>query len=550
MSFIIRIFKRYLLLTKIFRVITRFGIWQIIHDKKILPRIFTLPLIYLSHMLMTSRVKSLNKGQKLCEALIMLGGSFVKFGQILSVRPDIIGHEFADALRLLQDRVPPFESALAKEIIIKNLNKNIAEIFSEFSDMAEASASIAQVHKARLHDGTWVAVKIMNPTVEKNFTTDIDLLHFLTRNLEFFFPRTRLFKFREIIETYESWVKSELNFRREAASGAELKANLKNDGNITIPKIYWQYSNEKIFVSDWIDGIKIDERQKLIDAGHEPRKTIEQAVELFFLQVFRDGFFHADIHPGNLFVQKDGSIAAVDFGITGRLEKEMRFFLADILIGFLYQDYDLIAQVHFDLGYVPAHQSKKEFSRAMRAIGEPLFGAQEKAISFAEILINMITIAREFDMEPRLDLLLLHKTMLQAEGIGRILTPGMNIWLLAQPLIEEWLIINRNPLTKLRELTKHALPILISLPQILQNLNWENISKTFNEMACEKPNTPSGAPPSSPPPLPTFSERLLGRKIRKDKFTYKYLRPSFIFLCGMAGGIALIAPWVFLGASS
>ncbi len=467
LRFFRKIISRYILTFKIIVIVTRWGLWRLLYQRRYLPFMLYYPL----SLLVSRKARGFNNGQRLVHCFIHLGGSFIKFGQILSVRPDIIGNELADSLRQLQDNLPPFSSKIVKNIIEKNLNKPLDEIFMTFDETPIAAASIAQIHHAVLHNGDEVAVKILRPNIHKIFARDIDLLHTLCRYLEFFIKRSRLFRFREIIETYQSWIKNELNLRLELISCKELHHHLINENHIIIPQTYPHYSNQNLLVMEWIEGIKIDEKQKLLDAGHQPEAIIKNAVELFFLQVFRDGFFHADIHPGNLFIQQDGSLAAVDFGITGRLDKQTRFFLADILIGFIHGDYNLVAKVHFDMGYVPATQSQKDFASALRVIGEPMFRSDVKTISFAEILIEMIALARQFDMKPQLNLLLLHKTMIQAEGIGRILVPGKNIWLLAQPLIEEWLILNRNPLQTLKNLGQEFLPLIIKLPAILQQIN-------------------------------------------------------------------------------
>ncbi len=526
-----RFFTRIYLIIRLFSYCTRFGLWRLLWRKKILPTFLYSPLSYL----VSRYAAKLNDGERLCSTFIALGGSFVKFGQILSIRPDIIGNELADALRLLQDKIPPFSAKKARKIITDNLNIPIDDVFTHFKDTPYAAASIAQVHYAILQNGQEVAVKILHPNITKLFARDIDLFLMLTRNLERFLPRTRLFKLYEIVETYQSWVQSELNLRFEATSCAELGDNLKDDPNITIPNIHWEYSTQNILVTDWIAGIKIDEKQKLLVAGHNPQQIITLAVELFFLQVFRDGFFHADIHPGNLFVQKDGSLAAVDFGIVGRLDKKTRFFLADILIGFIYHDYDLVAQTYFDMGYVPQHQSKREFSLALRKIGEPLFVDGIKTISFAEILISMITLAHRFDMQPRLDLLLLHKTMVQAEGIGRILVPKQNIWLLSQPLIEEWLLLNRNPLAQLKSFTQEILPLIVKLPRIIAQFS-DSVGNSLENPLNNSLNN-SLATSTTLNSVSTNSTYISRNK--------NIFRPILIFFCGLIAGMSLIAPEIF-----
>ncbi|MFT6579932.1 MAG: ubiquinone biosynthesis protein [Alphaproteobacteria bacterium] len=411
-------------------------------------------------------------GQRLAMAFEALGPSFIKLGQALSVRSDLIGEDIAADLSALQDDLPPFSGALSREIIEAELGGPIADFFAEFDDTAIAAASIAQVHFAVTTDGESVAVKVLRPDVEASFQQDIDLGLWLARMLERTRPSLRRLRPVEVVRTFESSVVTEMDLRLEAAAASELAVNFEGDPNFQPPKIDWIRTARRVLTQERIEGVRIDDLDALraagAVAGFEPHDVLRNAAEAFFNQVFRDGFFHADMHPGNMFVSYDGMLRPVDFGIMGRLDRKTRIYLADMLTGFLDRDYRRVAEVHFEAGYVPRHKSIDGFTQALRAIGEPILGRPLHEISLARLLAQLFQVTKTYEMETQPQLLLLQKTMLLAEGVGRMLDPEVNMWLLAQPLIENWMWENRGPEARLRDAVGDAMSGLERLPQLVR----------------------------------------------------------------------------------
>ena len=406
-------------------------------------------------------------GARLSAALEELGPSFIKLGQALSVRPDLVGEEIADDLSALQDRLPPFAGSVARETIEQELAAPVDDLFGQFDDVPVAAASIAQVHFAETHDGEKVAVKVLRPEIETRFRQDIDLFLWLARLLERTRPALRRLRPQEVVRTFEAAVNIELDLRLEAAAASELRENTENDTGFQVPKIDWVLTGRRVMTLERIEGARIDDLAALEEAGFAPRDILRRSAESFFNQVFRDGFFHADIHPGNMFVAKDGTLCPVDFGIMGRLDRKTRNYLADMLIGFLDRDYKRVAEVHFEAGYVPARKSVGAFTQAIRSIGEPILGKPLHEISLAHLLAHLFQVTETFEMEAQPQLLLLQKTMLVAEGVGRTLDPTVNMWALARPLIEEWIILNRGPEARLRDMVTDTVSTLEQLPQLL-----------------------------------------------------------------------------------
>ena len=406
-------------------------------------------------------------GERLSAALEELGPTFIKLGQALSVRPDLVGEDIADDLATLQDRLPPFPGYTARRTIEEELAEPVDSLFAQFDDTPVAAASIAQVHFAETHDGDLVAVKVLRPGIEARFRQDIELFLWLARLIERTRPALRRLRPLEVVRTFEASVNIEMDLRLEAAAASELRENTENDSGFRVPRIDWVRTGRKVMTLERIEGIRIDDLAALEAVGFAPRDILRRSAESFFNQVFRDGFFHADIHPGNMFVTADGTLCPVDFGIMGRLDRKTRNYLADMLIGFLDRDYKRVAEVHFEAGYVPARKSVGAFTQAIRSIGEPILGKPLHEISLARLLAHLFQVTETFEMEAQPQLLLLQKTMLVAEGVGRTLDPTINMWSLARPLIEEWILVNRGPEARLRDMVTDTVSTLEQLPQLL-----------------------------------------------------------------------------------
>jgi ubiquinone biosynthesis protein len=411
-------------------------------------------------------------GKRLATALTALGPAFIKLGQMLSTRADLLGEQVAADLSLLQDKLAPFPAAAARAAIEAELGRSIEKLFTSFEDEPVSAASIAQVHYAKTmeDDGIVngeVAVKVLRPGIERAFARDIDLLRWLAVLIERTQPGLRRLKPVEVVETFAELVRTEMDLRLEAAAAAELAQNFAGDTSYHVPEIDWRRTARRVLTQQRLTGIRMDDRAALVAAGHDIDLVLTKAAAIFFNQVFRDGYFHGDQHPGNMFVDGDGNIGAVDFGIMGRLDRQTRYYLADMLLGFIERDYRRVATVHVEAGYVPARQSLEEFAQACRSIGEPIFGRPLNEISFARVLGQLFQIAESFDMEVQPQLLLLQKNMLMAEGVSRLLNPDLNIWTLAQPLIESWMRENRGPEARLRHAAGDIAGVIQRLPAIV-----------------------------------------------------------------------------------
>jgi len=403
---------------------------------------------------------------RLAHALQHMGPSFVKLGQTLSVRPDIVGEAVAERLAQLRDRMPPFSAATAIAIIEQEHGRPITELFAEFDKKPVAAASIAQVHKARTHDGFDVAVKILRPGVAKAFRRDIAFFYKAARMLERRKSLRRL-RFAEAVRMLEKTIEHELDMRMEAAAASELKHNMRNDRGVYVPRVFRRFCTEHILATEWVDGVVIDDLEGLKREGHDFAEVASRLAVMFFNQAYRDGFFHADIHPGNLFVNKNGDIVPVDFGIMGRLNDETRIFVAEILRGFVNGDYMHVARIHKAAGYVPADTDVGEFALACRAIGEPILGKAANEISVAKLLSLLFKVTERFNMETQPQLLLFQKTLVVIEGVGHKLYPQVNLWQLADPWIREWAKRNLGPRARLRRLSARIETFSYRLPYAL-----------------------------------------------------------------------------------
>jgi ubiquinone biosynthesis protein len=450
-------------------------------------------------------------GQKLARALTELGPSFIKFGQFLSTRADLLGEQLAADLSELQDRLPPFDSRAARATVESELGRPIDALFSRFEDEPVSAASIAQVHLAivkgeerRAEDpapssaaaaaartaaasagaaalgdleeavedwsGREVAVKVLRPGVEQAFARDLELFYTVADVVERTQPKLRRLKPREVVGVFEETVKLEMDLRMEAAAASELRANFADDPDYHVPAIDWQLTSRRVLTLERVGGVPLDDKEALIAAGHDLSEVLTKAAAIFFKQVFRDGLFHGDQHPGNMWVDADGNIVAVDFGIMGRLDRRTRYYLADMLLATLARDYRQLAEVHVEAGYLPLGHPPEIFAQALRSVCEPIFGRPLNQISFARLLAQLLQLTESFDMPVQPQLLLLQKNMLMAEGISRRLDPSLNIWVLAQPLIEAWVRENRGPEARLKDAAQDLGESLQRLPRLISDV--------------------------------------------------------------------------------
>ncbi len=427
-------------------------------------------IVLLTNMVSTKNAEG-RPGQRLARALNEAGPSFIKMGQVLATRSDLLGEELAEDLSDLQDKLPPFSGAEARAAIEGELGIGMDELFTDFDDVSVAAASIAQVHFAVTTDGREVAVKVLRPGIEEAFRRDIDLLRWVAGLIETARPNLQRLKPLEAIETLAETVEMEMDLRFEAAAASELAENFKGDTDFIVPQVDWGRTGKRVLVTERLHGTPLDDRDALVDAGLDPGDTLTKAANATFRQVFRDGFFHADVHPGNLFVTAAGAIGAVDFGIMGRIDLKTRRILAEMLLAFLTRDYRRAAELHFEAGWVPAHRSVDTFTQACRSIAEPILDKPQNEISIARLLGQLFQITETFEMETQPQLLLLQKTMLVAEGTARRLNPEANMWMLARPLIEEWMHANLGPEVQVRDAVESVTEVLTRLPRIIDGID-------------------------------------------------------------------------------
>ncbi|THD73830.1 2-polyprenylphenol 6-hydroxylase [Thalassobius vesicularis] len=425
-------------------------------------------------------------------ALTALGPAYIKFGQILSTRPDVVGEEMAWHLRVLQDKLPPFSIEQAKAAVAAELDLSVEEIFEEFSEPV-AAASIAQVHRARLKDtGEQVAVKVLRPGIERAFQRDIDAFYFAADVIEFLSPASRRLRPRDVIEHFEGVVMGELDLRLESASASEFAANTVNDQGFKLPQIKWGLSGRRVMTMTWAEGVPLGDNDAIDAAGLDRRVLGERVLQLFLSHALRDGYFHADMHQGNLKVAHNGDIIAYDFGIMGHIDEYTRRVYAEILFGFIQRDYQRVAEVHFEAGYVPNDRDVDEFARALRAVGEPIFGMDATHISMGRLLNYLFEVTERFGMETRTELILLQRTMVVVEGVARSLHPQINIWEVAKPVVQDYITQSMGPLALARDLGK-TLRVLTRfgprLPGLVEN------ALIRQSTGPEEPAKPSGKAP-------------------------------------------------------
>ena len=422
-----------------------------------------------------------DEGERLSDSLESMGTTFIKLGQFLATRPDIIGEELSKKLENLQDKLPPFSLLQAKEIIKNDLGN---ESYNSIINLSEpvAAASIAQVHKAQINDNGVlkdVAIKILRPNIKKIFNEEIDAIMLFAFLIESFIKKTKRLKLVEVVFLLKEITNLEMDLRFEAAAANEYAENTKNDVGFRVPKIYWNYTSENVMTLDWVDGISIRETEELKNKEFNTEKIAEDIIQNFLRHAVRDGFFHADMHQGNIFIDNDGQIVPIDFGIMGRLDKMSKRFLAEILFGFIQRDYRKVAEVHLIAGLVPKEVPIDDLAQALRSIGEPIFGQAVKDISGGKLLKQLFDVTEKFNMQTQPQLLMLQKTMVVVEGVARKLNPNTNIWTTSKPVLENWLKETKDPINNLNETLKNTSEVIKRLPEFPEIMDKANQALTF-----------------------------------------------------------------------
>ena len=459
--------SRALRLAKILRIVGRYRLDEFIDIEQLpaLPR-FALGLAPWRLV----RAPDLPRGVRLRRAIEELGPVFTKFGQMLSTRRDLLPEDIADELAKLQDNVPPFPQQLSIAIIEKALGKPVTELFASFDAAPMASASVAQVHCAALHSGEQAVVKVVRPDIEPVIRQDIALLFTLARLTAKYHPQGHRLRPVEVVSDYELVILDELDMGREAANASQLRRNFENNRLLYVPEIYWDYTCRNVLTMERISGIPVTDIETLRACGTDLKLLAERGVEIFFTQVFRHSFFHADMHPGNIFVDAtdpaDPTYIGVDCAIIGSLSDADQYYLGRNLLGIFRRDYREVAQLHVECGWVPPQTRVQDFESAMRAVCEPIFERPISQISFGQLLVYLFQTASRFDMEVQPSLVLLQKTLLNIEGLGRQLYPELNLWDTAQPFLEEWVQQRYSPQSVLKRLQRQAPSWLEQLPQL------------------------------------------------------------------------------------
>ncbi|MCB2015220.1 MAG: 2-polyprenylphenol 6-hydroxylase [Sphingobium sp.] len=421
------------------------------------------------------------------EAFQAIGPAAIKLGQTLATRPDLVGEDAARDLLTLQDALPPVPFPAIRAQIESALGGPIEQFFSRFDEEPVGAASIAQVHRAVTTDGRDVAVKVLRPGITDKLARDIETYEWAAAHLEMLGGEAKRLRPRLVIANFKRWTARELDLRREAASSSELAEAMEAEAGYIIPAIDWDRTTGRVMTMEWIDGIKISDRDAIIATGHDPKELAGRLVNTFLRQAIAEGFFHADMHQGNLFVTPGGEIAAIDFGIMGRIDRRARTWLAEILYGLITGNYKRVAEIHFEAQYVPAHHNVEEFATALRAVGEPMRGKPVSELSVGQMLDGLFAITRDFDMETQPHLLLLQKTMVMVEGVATTLHPEINMWDVSGPYVKEWMRDELGPEAKAADMLVENWRTLQRLPSLIRR-----IEDKFPE--------PGGAPP--PPPLP------------------------------------------------
>jgi ubiquinone biosynthesis protein len=420
-------------------------------------------------------------------ALVAIGPAAIKLGQALSTRPDLVGQAAAENLSKLQDDLPPAPFAAIKRTIESSFGAPLESLYSEFDEVPVGAASIAQVHRAVTTEGRDVAVKVLRPGIEEEFAKAIDTYEWAAAHVENFGGEAARLRPRLVVAQFKQWTARELDLQREAASASELRENMVAEPGYYVPEIDWRRTARRVLTLEWLDGIKLNDRDALIEAGQDCHALAMTLVRAFLRQAVVDGFFHADLHHGNLFALPDGRIAAIDIGIMGRIDRRARVWLAEILYGLITGDYRRVAEIHFEAQYVPPHHSVEEFATALRAAGEPIRGLPVKDISVGRMLESLFSITRDFDMPTQPHLLLLQKTMVMNEGVATALDPDINMWETAEPFLKEWIRSELGPEAYYADRIIELVRAAKKIPELIQRL--------------DEYYPPKGAAPP-PPPLP------------------------------------------------
>ena len=419
------------------------------------------------------------------DAFQAIGPAAIKLGQTLATRPDLVGEEAAQDLLRLQDRLPAVPFTVIRQAIEASLGQPLDALFASVEEEPVGAASIAQVHRAVTTDGRTVAVKVLRPGVEDDFKRAIDTYQWAAAQLEGMSVEARRLRPRLTIETFKRWTARELNFRREAASASELAEAMTAEPDFVVPTIDWQRSTAKVLTVEWIDGVKLTDRAALAAGGFDLRKLARTLIHAFLRQAIAEGFFHADLHQGNLFALSGDRIAAIDFGIMGRIDRRARVWLAEILYGLITGNYRRVAEIHFEAGYVPSHHNVAEFATALRAVGEPMRGLPVKDMSIGMMLDGLFSITRDFDMVTQPHLLLLQKTMVMVEGVATSLDPDINLWEAAAPFVREWIRTELGPEAALADRLILDFKTLAGLPELVRRIE-------------QRFPAPGGEPPAPP----------------------------------------------------
>ncbi len=472
--FILLKIARKLALSDAIKIISKF------HKPPVVVKIFV-SLLSISFSKNINQSNKLSDEEKLCNSIQEMGTTFIKLGQFLATRPDIIGEDLSVHFEKLQDRLPPFSTYEAKEIIKKNLGNDAFNSIINFGDPI-AAASIAQVHKAQIKDGEFVkdvAIKILRPNIKKIFNDEIDALMLLAYFIESFISKTKRLKLIEVVFLLKEITNHEMDLRFEAAAANEFAENTKNDAGFHVPKIYWNFTSEGILTLDWIDGVSIREKEILKSKKINIEVIATDIIQHFLRHAVRDGFFHADMHQGNLFIDNNGKIVPIDFGIMGRMDKLNRRYLAEILYGFVQRDYKKVAEVHIIAELVPNNVNVDELAQALRSIGEPIFGQTVKDISGGKLLKQLFDVTEKFNMQTQPQLLLLQKTMVVVEGVARKLNPNTNIWETSKPVLEKWLRETKDPISSLTNTLKESAEVIKKLPEFPKIMDKANQALSY-----------------------------------------------------------------------